>query len=99
ETIRVRMGGTLSALTFFPRELGQLSDGRFEDLLRTPGAAMYAPWLGAVRAVRGHLLTDAAERQLAEESAGQRMEGVVRYDRRLQASCVPPEHGWVPGGH
>ena len=98
ETIRVRMGATLSALTFFPLELGQLSDGRFEDLLRTPGAAPYAPWLGAVRAVRGHLLTDAAERQLAEESAVQRMEWVGRYDRRMHALRVPTEHGSMSVG-
>jgi len=98
ETIRVRMGAALSALTFFPRELGHLSDGRFEDLLRTAGAAPYAPWLGAVRAVRGHLLTDAAERQLAEESAVQRMEWVGRYDRRLHALCVPTEHGSMSVG-
>src|SRR3989454_12855806 len=31
ETIRVRMGAALSALTFFPRELGHLSDGRSEE--------------------------------------------------------------------
>src|SRR3989442_5721673 len=98
ETIRVRMGAAVSALTFFPRELGQLSDGRFEDLLRTPDAAPYAPWLDAVRAVRGHLLTDAAERQLAEESAVQRMEWVGRYDRRLHALCVPTEHGSMSVG-
>src|SRR5436309_1524015 len=98
ETIRVRMGAALSALTFFPRELGHLSDGRFEDLLRTAGAAPYAPWLGAVRAVRGYLLTDAAERQLAEESAVQRMEWVGRYDRRLHALCVPTEHGSMSVG-
>src|SRR5437867_6051856 len=31
ETIRVRVGSALSALTFFPLELGHLSDGRFEE--------------------------------------------------------------------
>ena len=93
ETIRVRTGAALSALTFFARELGQLGDGRFEDLLRTPDAAPYAPWLDAVRAARGRLLTDAAERQLAEESAVQRMEWVGRYDRRMHALRVPTEHG------
>src|SRR5207249_10572364 len=98
ETIRMKMGSALSALTFFPRELVRLGDGRFEDLLRTPGGATYAPWLGTVRAVRGHLLTDAAERQLAEESAVQRMEWVGRYDRRMHALCVPTEHGSMSVG-
>src|SRR5436309_2918618 len=98
ETIRMKMGSALSALTFFPRELVRLGDGRFEDLLRTPGGATYAPWLGTVRAVRGHLLTDAAERQLAEESAVQRMEWVGRYDRRMHALRVPTEHGSMSVG-
>src|SRR2546422_10057516 len=98
ETIRVRTGAALSALTFFPRELGHLSDGRFEDLLGTPGAAPYAPWLGAVRAVRGCLLTDEAERQLAEESAVQRMEWIGRYDRRVHALRVSTGQGAMSGG-
>src|SRR5206468_9455750 len=93
ETIRMKMGSALSALTFFPRELVRLGDGRFEDLLRTPGGATYAPWLEEVRAVRSHLLSDEAERQLATEAVVGRVEWVRRYDELMEALPVPGEHG------
>jgi oligoendopeptidase F len=97
-TIRVRIGAALSLLTFVPRELGQLSEGRFEDLVRAPDAARYAPWLERLRAVRGHLPSDPAEQQSAEEAAVGRAEWVRQYDELMAALRVPSEHGPISVG-
>ncbi|WP_287834861.1 M3 family oligoendopeptidase [Acidiphilium sp.] len=76
-------------LVFFTLEINQIDDAAFEAALADPALARFAPWLGDLRALRPHQLSDEIERLLHEKEVTGHAAWSRLFDETIAALRVP----------
>jgi oligoendopeptidase F len=76
-------------LVFFTLEINQIDDAAFEAALADPALALFAPWLGDLRALRPHQLSGEIERLLHEKEVTGHAAWSRLFDETIAALRVP----------